>query len=95
MEQINVWEKGEFFDNCWDSIVGKDLTLGIQNILGVLSGYVGIHKRVLLVQHNNIFFYSFFDILSYYPIILSILAFQLPIDLIFVSQYYVIFIHSM
>lgn len=56
MEQINVWEKGEFFDNCWDSIVGKDLTLGIQNILGVLSGYVGIHKRVSLVQHNNVFF---------------------------------------
>lgn len=44
-----------FSANRWE-IVGKDLTLGIQNILGVLSGYVGIHKRVSLVQHNNVFF---------------------------------------
>ncbi|CAD6472063.1 Y55_G0008460.mRNA.1.CDS.1 [Saccharomyces cerevisiae] len=34
----------------------KAIISGIQNILEVLLEDIGIHKRVSLVQHNNVFF---------------------------------------
>ena len=77
----------ELLDNCWDSIVAKGYNIGVQNILEVLVGDFGIHKRKSIVLHNNITLSSSpLYVVIHYPITLSILAFQLPLDRMTVSQ---------
>ena len=74
-------------DNCWDSIAAKGYNIGIQNILEVLLEDIGIHKRESIVLHNVIILSSFLlYVVIHYPITLSILAFQLPLDRMTVSQ---------
>ncbi|CAI1871711.1 hypothetical protein SEUBUCD646_0C00510 [Saccharomyces eubayanus] len=59
----------------------------MQNILDVLLEDIGIHKRESIILQNNITLSSFLlYVLIHYPITLSILAFQLPLDWMTVSQ---------
>ena len=65
----------------------KAIILCIQNILEVLLQDIGIHKRESIVLHNVIILSSFLlYVVIHYPITLSILAFQLPLDRMTVSQ---------
>ena len=80
------------FVNNW-TIVGiplllKAIILGILNILEVLLEDIGIYKRESIVLHSVITLSSFFlYVVIHYPITLSILAFQLPLDWMTVSQF--------